>query len=104
NRPGIGARIRVVVDTPAGPREIHRSVSTGGSFGCSPLRQHIGLGDARAIVEVRVTWPTSGIVQTFRDVAMDRFYRVKEDESNLVPFTLKTFKMGSRPTLAAAGR
>ena len=104
NRPGIGARIRVVVDTPGGPREIHRSVSTGGSFGCSPLRQHIGLGDARSITEVRVTWPTSGIVQTFRDVAMDAFYRVKEDEPVLAPFILKTFTMGPRPTVAAAGR
>ena len=104
NRPGIGARIRVVVDTPGGPREIHRSVSTGGSFGCSPLRQHIGLGDARSITEVRVTWPTSGIVQTFRDVAMDAFYRVKEDDPVLAPFILKTFTMGPRPTVAAAGR
>ncbi|OLD66102.1 MAG: hypothetical protein AUI47_00705 [Acidobacteria bacterium 13_1_40CM_2_68_5] len=93
-----------MVDTPGGPREIQRSVSTGGSFGCSPLRQHIGLGDARSITEVRVTWPTSGIVQTFRDVAMDAFYRVKEDEPVLAPFILKTFTMGPPPTVAAAGR
>jgi len=104
NRPGIGARIRVIVDTPSGPREIHRSVSTGGSFGCSPLRQHIGLGDARSIAEVRVTWPASGIVQTFRNVGMDAFYRVKEDRPDLVPFTLKTFPLGSRPMVADAAR
>ncbi len=104
NRPGIGARIRVTVDTPGGPREIHRSVSTGGSFGCSPLRQHIGLGDARSIAEVRVTWPASGIVQTFRNVGMDAFYRVREDRPDLVPFTLKTFTLGTRPMVADASR
>jgi len=72
NRAAIGARIRVVVDTPSGTREIHRFVSSGGSFGGNPLRQEIGLGEARSIVEVRVVWPTAGSVQTFEDVVLDR--------------------------------
>jgi hypothetical protein len=80
NRMGIGARIKVRVTTPHGPRDIHATVSTGGSFGSSTLQQEIGLGDARAIESIEVVWPTSGITQTFRDVAMDQFIRVREGD------------------------
>jgi VCBS repeat protein/ASPIC/UnbV protein len=102
NRAAIGARIRVVVDTPGGPREIHRAVTTGGSFGGNPLRQEIGLGDARSILEVRVTWPTSGIVQTFEDVGMDRAWTITEGVSTLSEIPLKAFAFASRPAAAAA--
>ena len=102
NRAAIGARIRVVVDTPGGPREIHRSVTTGGSFGGNPLRQEIGLGDARAILEVRVAWPTSGTVQTFKDVGMDRAFRITEGDSTLSEIPLRSFAFASRSGAAAA--
>src|SRR5688572_14231303 len=57
NRPGIGARIKVVVKDRDGRREIHRVAGSGGSFGASPLRQEIGLGAAHAIDSVEVRWP-----------------------------------------------
>ncbi len=104
SRAAIGARIRVVVDTPSGPREIHRSVTSGGSFGANPLRQEIGLGDARSIVEVRVTWPTSGIVQTFKEVGMDRAYTIKEGEPALVTIPLKSFAFASRPAVVSSAK
>ena len=104
NRAAIGARIRVVVDTPDGPREIHRSVTTGGSFGANPLRQEIGLGAARSIVEIRVTWPTSGTVQTFKDVGMDRAYTIREGDRALAEIPLKTFTFASRPTVASGAK
>jgi hypothetical protein len=63
NRGGIGARIEVVVDTPSGERAIHRAVGSVSSFGGSPLRQEIGLGDATAVKRVEVRWPASGIEQ-----------------------------------------
>src|ERR1043165_3244742 len=43
NRPAIGARIKVTLQTPAGPRELHRTVSSGGNFGSNPFRQEIGV-------------------------------------------------------------
>ena len=49
NRPAIGARLKVTFPTPAGPRELHRSVSSGGNFGSHPLRKELGLGNATAI-------------------------------------------------------
>ncbi len=101
NRAAIGARIRIIAETREGPREIHRTVSTGGSFRANPLRQEIGLGAALSIVEIRVTWPASGIVQTFRDVAPDGAYTIKEGEAALAPVTLKSFTLGSRPAVAS---
>src|SRR5258708_4503029 len=44
NRSAIGARIAVTVENEgAGRRTIYRQVSSGGTFGASPLEQHIGL-------------------------------------------------------------
>ncbi len=46
NRAAIGARIKLTVENEGrGIRTIHRSVGSGGSFGASPLEQHIGLGE-----------------------------------------------------------
>ena len=58
NRAAMGARIRVTVQTAQGERSIYKTVSTGGSFGASPLRQEIGLGQAKAIRSVEIFWPT----------------------------------------------
>ena len=67
-----------VVDSPAGERQIHATVSTGGSFGASSLQQEIGLGDARSIRAVAVTWPRTGRVQTFTGVGMDQVLHIRE--------------------------
>jgi hypothetical protein len=89
NRSAIGARIRVRVATDGGERDVRAVVGTGGSFGGNTLQQEIGLGAARSIREVEVTWPTTGRSQVFRDVAMDRFYRLIEGEDALVPVTVR---------------
>jgi hypothetical protein len=78
NRAAIGARIHVTVATERGPRSIHRTVSSGGSFGASPLRQHIGLGSARKIERMEIRWPGRVQPQVVEGVAMGRFYRIVE--------------------------
>ena len=104
NRAAIGARIKVVVDTSAGPRSIYRTVGSGGSFGASPLRQEIGLGQARSIESVAITWPVTGVTQVIRGLDMDRFYRVREGEAAAVPLTLKTLRLSSGPSGGSNGR
>ena len=59
NRAALGARVTVRLQTPSGPRRLHRLVSTGGSFGSSPFRLFVGLGDATAITGVDVSWPAA---------------------------------------------
>jgi VCBS repeat protein/ASPIC/UnbV protein len=88
NRAAIGARIRVTFSTPAGTRSVFRTVGSGGSFGASPLRQEIGLGNATAIREVRIDWPGSGTTQTLGVLPLDHFYLVREGEAQARPLAL----------------
>jgi len=88
NRAAIGARIRVTFSTPAGTRNVFRTVGPGGSFGASPLRQEIGLGNATSIREVRIDWPGSGTAQTLGGLLLDRFYLVREGETQARPLDL----------------
>jgi hypothetical protein len=79
NRSAIGTRLRVRVETPFGPRDIHRAVGAVSSFGGSPLRQEIGLGDATGVDELEVAWP-GGARQVFRGLACDGAILVREGE------------------------
>jgi hypothetical protein len=91
NRAAIGARIKVVVRMSDGAREIHRTVGSGGSFGASPMRQEIGLGNAQAIERVEVYWPVTGETHQFTDLGINRFYHLREgDKPRQVE--LKSFK------------
>jgi hypothetical protein len=93
NRSAIGARIRVRVNTREGSRDIHTTVTSGGSFGASSLQQEMGLGKAASIGEVEITWPTTGRAQTFKGVAMDRAYQAREGNPVLIPMELKPFDL-----------
>jgi hypothetical protein len=83
NRSAIGARIAVTVEGPSGRRLIHHTVGSGGSFGASPLRQHIGLGDARRVVSVEVAWPATGPKQAMSGLEARHRYRAVEGEIRL---------------------
>ncbi len=85
NRAAIGARIKVVVSTPSGPRSIYKTVNSGGSFGSNPLRQEFGLGNATAITTVEVTWPATGIVQKLAGFEWQHAYRIREGDAQAVP-------------------
>ena len=91
NRSGIGARLKLVLKQTAGERVIYRTMNSGGSFGCNPLRQEIGLGDATAIHSVEIRWPGSGTVQTLSGLKIDTCYRVREDAKKAEPVPLKRF-------------
>ncbi len=97
NRAGIGARIKVNVKTDQGERAIYRTVSTGGSFGASPLRREIGLGRAQAIQSIEISWPVTGQTQVISNMPMDRFYRVREGESQATPWAVKSYKLAAKP-------
>ena len=89
NRSAIGARLKVHLAMAPGGRDVYLTAGTGGSFGGNSLQQEIGLGAATGIEAIQVTWPATGEVQMFRDVAMDRVYRVVEGETGLQPVTVK---------------
>jgi hypothetical protein len=75
NRPGIGAKITLVL--PDGSLR-YREVNGGGSFGASPLEQHIGLGKVGRIARIEIEWPGSKTKQVLTDVRANQRIVVKE--------------------------
>ena len=73
-RDGIGARVRVDTE---GQQAMFRDVlSTTGYLSGHPKELHFGLGAAKQ-VSVQVIWP-NGEVQSFRQVAGDQAYRLRQ--------------------------
>lgn len=97
NRGALGARIAVTVeDASGGRRSVHRTVGPGGSFGASPLMQHIGLGHANRIVDVQIWWPTSNTRQRFADVPKNQTLQIEE--------LATTYTKLARPPLPLGGQ
>jgi hypothetical protein len=84
NRAAIGARLRVdVIGKDGTRRSIHREVTSGGSYGSSPLAQAVGLGRGARIERLEIFWPKSGTRQVFRDVAVNQSIEVREGDRHL---------------------
>ena len=80
NRLALNARVYVRT----GAVQQMSEVLSGGSYlSQSDLRLHFGLGASARMDQVEVRWP-DGQSQTFRDLAADRFYRLKEGGSPTV--------------------
>ena len=94
NRSAIGARIRLEFEEDGSRRSVYKHVNSGGSFGCNPLQQHLGVGQAETIDRLEVYWPKTDRTQTFRNLAVDRKVEIVEgvDELRLVPE--RAFKLG----------
>jgi tetratricopeptide (TPR) repeat protein len=96
NRAAFGARITVTVENSGGGRRsIHRTVNSGGSFGASPLQQHIGLGQAARIVDLEVFWPVSNTRQHFANVATNQVVEIRELADRVTPLPRKRAPLGA---------
>jgi hypothetical protein len=93
NRSAIGARIKVELQTASGTRYLYRTVGSGGSFGCSPLRAEIGLKDATGVTSVEVFWPATGQRQRLTGLSLDRPYRIREDAAVAVEVERPSFRI-----------
>jgi tetratricopeptide (TPR) repeat protein len=94
NRSAIGARIKVTVqDGDQAPRTIYRTVGSGGSFGASPLQQHIGLGKSARILDLEVWWPASQTRQDFAGVNKNQFIEIKESEKSYTVLWRHSFQL-----------
>jgi hypothetical protein len=91
NRAALGARIKLILAEPGqSPRSIYRDINSGGSFGSSPLCQHIGLGKATRIDTLEIWWPTSNTRQVFHNVNSNQYIEVRE-------FAKEYVKLDRRP-------
>jgi hypothetical protein len=83
-----------VNDADRGHRGIFRTVGSGGSFGASPLEQHIGVGRSARVESVEVWWPASKTHQMFRDLAPNQFLEIKEFADAPVKLNRPSFVIG----------
>jgi hypothetical protein len=91
NRDAVGARVAV---TAAGRTQVTARFAGGSYLSASDRRLHFGLGAARIVDRVEVTWP-SGKRDTYQGLAADTGYRLREGEPTPRPLR------GFRPILPA---
>jgi hypothetical protein len=88
NRLALNARIKIVAGGVTQTDEIH----SGGSYlSQNDLRVHFGLAAATKIDTVEIRWP-SGTVETFGDLAADKFYSVLEGHGFVPPERIRPAK------------
>lgn len=96
NRAAIGAKVKVKINDNGNERCIYREVNSGGSFGASPLRREIGIGQAKVIEELTITWPASGIVQVFKNVKPNQFTKITESSNDIQQLDMKQLPFKKR--------
>ena len=80
SRSAFGARVHARVRGPAGPGSVYVTIGAGGSFGGSPLRAELGLGDAQAIESVEIFWPVPGETQRLDGLEIGGRYTVRQGQ------------------------
>ncbi|MBS1788717.1 MAG: CRTAC1 family protein [Acidobacteria bacterium] len=101
NRAAIGAKIKLTLTDATGKQSLrYREVSSGGSFGASPLMQHIGLGKLKSgkLDSIEIWWPVSNTHQTFRDVSTNQFLEIRESASEYQTLSRKSFSLTQTAT------
>jgi hypothetical protein len=97
NRAAFGARITLTVENEGrGTRSIHRIVGSGGTFGASPLEQHIGLGKSARIVELEVWWPASNTRQRMTGLAKNQAVEITELARSYTAIERRSIVLGGR--------
>jgi hypothetical protein len=96
NRFAVGGRIHIRITEDAAPRDIFFTVNSGGSFGASSLRPHIGVGKATTIDSIEIRWPGGETRQFAGPIAADAVYEIGEGDSRL-----KRLPAPQRPTQAS---
>jgi tetratricopeptide (TPR) repeat protein len=94
NRPGVGAKIKVTVKNGAETRAVYRTVGSGGSFGDSPLEQHIGLGKSAEIAALEILWPGDAQPQRFASVPKNQAIEIRQFASDYRVIERPRFKLG----------
>jgi hypothetical protein len=86
NRLALNARVSVTAN---GQTQLGEVRSGGSYLSQNDLRLHFGLGTAKSIDTLEVSWP-GGATQVFHGVSVDRFYKLKQGGAlNPVTYTAK---------------
>ena len=85
----IGTSVRISFHENGIKRNVYRYVNSGGSFGASPLRREIGIGEATLIDEIEVNWHPGNASQIFYNVPVDQFVKIHEGIDSVEVIQLK---------------
>lgn len=91
NRMALGARVSVTAEGSDGEKTFYRHVKSGGSFGGSPFRQEIGLGEAEHITKLEVFWPVSGRHDVYEDIQPNQLLQITEGAEVVEPMEASSF-------------
>ncbi len=97
NRAAIGSRIKVTFTENGVKRSVYKDVNSGGSFGSSPLRQEIGIGQATLIDEIEIKWAGSQTMQRFKNVTPNQFLHITEGDNTPEVIHLKKLVFKKKP-------
>jgi hypothetical protein len=98
NRAAYGARIEVTFHENGRQRQVFRTVGAVSSFGANPMEQHIGVGGATRVDEIRIRWPASyANEQVLRDLPVDQALLVREGTPAAQVMPRKAFTLGAAP-------
>lgn len=89
NKDAIGTRIRLSFRENGVIRSVYRDVNSGGSFGSSPLRREIGIGQASVIDDIEIIWHGSNIIQRFKNIQPNQFIRISEGSDVIESLPMK---------------
>ena len=89
NRSAIGSRIKISFTENGVHRTIYRDVNSGGSFGSSPLRREIGIGQSDTIDELTITWAGNNTTQTFKNISSNQCIKIAEGKDAIEHVVLK---------------
>ena len=94
NRAAIGARVKVTVKNGTETRAVYRTVGSGGSFGASPLEQHMGLGKSAEILGLEIQWPGDAQPQRFASVPKNQAIEIRQSATEYRVIERPRFKLG----------
>jgi hypothetical protein len=105
NRSAIGAKVRVVIEMPDGNEAfINRTVNSGSSYGGNSLQLEIGLGNAVSIRDISIIWPNGeSKPQSLGPVKMDQIIKVVENQVEIFPQKLPSFRIIDKPNQMMQG-
>ncbi|WP_052731241.1 FG-GAP-like repeat-containing protein [Spirosoma radiotolerans] len=98
NRMAIGSQVKLTFRENGIQRSIYREVNSGGSFGASPLRREIGIGQAALIDKIEIRWQGSKTVQVFRNVRPNQFLHITEGVPKPERVALKPLRFSADKT------
>ncbi len=99
NKSAIGTVIKVnTIQSDGSKKSFYRTVTTGGSFGASTLKQEMGLGAANSIESVEVNWQCkSGKPIIYYNLLLNNYYEISQKDPVAKQIQRKKFVFNKIP-------